>query len=374
MHCMTAFPWYYCCRNKEKELERVIIIAATIRDVAALAGVSPSTVSRTCRNSSSISEKTQEKVRQAMAQLGYEPPGVAETPQENAGRTIGVLLPPSMYSSFENPFFLEVLRGISQYSNEKKVLTALITGSTDQELLETIKAHTRNRSVNAYIVLFSRVDDPVVEHLYNEGIDYVQIGQPSNHPNETVAVDNDNISAGQDAARYLLGLGHTRIAFVGAGVQHWYSVARRNGVRLCLQDQGLDLKPEWTIEAEADSSEPLDQLRAILDPADPERPTAIIAADEMHAIMVRQICAEAGLQVPRDISLVSFNNSIVSHLTAPALTSIDVNAQQLGIEAALQAIKHLENPSLMPSRTLVPYKLIERDSSRDLNEDKEKDQ
>lgn len=113
-------------------------MAATIRDVAALAGVSPSTVSRTCRNSSSISLKTQEKVRQAMAQLGYEPPAGALAQQETGLRTVGIILPSSRTSSFENPFFLEVLRGITQLCNEKKVLTALITGKDDAELLDSV--------------------------------------------------------------------------------------------------------------------------------------------------------------------------------------------------------------------------------------------
>lgn len=337
-------------------------MSATIRDVAALAGVSPSTVSRTCRNSSSISEKTREKVRQAMAELGYEPPVYTESSRESAGRTIGIILPPSENASFENPFFLEVARGISQYSNEKKVLTALITGKDDQEILETIRTHARNRSVGSYIVLFSRKDDPIVEYLYSEGIEYVQIGRPSNHPNETVSVDNDNISAGQEAARYLYELGHRKIGFLGASAEHWYSVARRNGIRLFLQDQGLDLPASWTVEVDYEKENPLQQLREVLHPQNAEHPTAMIAADEMHALLIRQICAEYGLRIPEDLSLVSFNNSIVSHLAKPALTSIDVNAQQLGVEAALQAIKHMENPNLLSSRTLVPYQLIERQS------------
>lgn len=337
-------------------------MAVTIRDVAALAGVSPSTVSRTCRSSSSISLKTQEKVRQAMAQLGYEPPGAAGTQTESSLRTVGIILPSSDRASFENPFFLEVLRGITQLCNEKKVLTALVTGKDDRELLESVQTHTKNRLVNAWILLFSQEGDPVAEYLYSEGIDYVQIGQPSSHPNETVAVDNDNIAAGQEAAKYLCGLGHRVIAFIGDAPRHRFSTARLAGVRLQLQELGLDLPADCTAQVDMDDPEVLDKIRRALFPETGPRPTAAVAADEMHAVLIRQVCHQNGLHIPEDLSLISFNNSIVSTIASPALTSIDINARQLGMEAALQAIKHLENPDLMASRTLVPFQLIERES------------
>lgn len=342
-------------------------MAATVRDVAALAGVSPSTVSRTLRNSSSISEKTQEKVRDAMAQLGYEPPKTDFTTKEKDGsvRNIGVILPPAPSASFENPFFLEVLRGISQYCNEQSYMTSLIAGKDNDEILSTIRALVRNKSISGFIVLFSRTEDPIVDYLYDEGIDYVQIGQPTSHPNDTFAVDNDNISAGQEAARYLYDLGHRRIGFLGSSIENRFSVARRNGVRLFLGDQGLSLNPDWCVESDYGNPEAITHLKNMLGADYESRPTAMICGDEMHAISLRQMAAEIGLKIPDDLSILSFNNSVISQMTDPQLTSIDVNALQLGIEAAIQAVKHRENPGLMPSRTLVPYQLIERDSCKE---------
>ena len=88
-------------------------MAVTIRDVAALAGVSPSTVSRTCQNSPSISEDTKRRVRQAAKQLGYAMGG--DPAQSPTPRTIGVILPPSAREVYENPFYLEMIRGINQF-------------------------------------------------------------------------------------------------------------------------------------------------------------------------------------------------------------------------------------------------------------------
>ena len=91
----------------------------TIKDVAALAGVSPSTVSRTCKDHPSISRQTKEKVRQAMAKLGYEPNFQASSLATQNSRTVGIILPPSEWEAYQNPFYLEMIRGISQYCNQK---------------------------------------------------------------------------------------------------------------------------------------------------------------------------------------------------------------------------------------------------------------
>ena len=105
-------------------------MAVTIRDVAALAGVSPSTVSRTCKNHPSISRETKEKVRQAMAQLGYEP----NVPSGNgqASQLIGIILPPSSRDVYENAFYLEAIRGISQFCNGREYVSTIVTGQDDQ--------------------------------------------------------------------------------------------------------------------------------------------------------------------------------------------------------------------------------------------------
>ena len=91
-------------------------MAVTIKDVAALAGVSSSTVSRTCKNNPSISEETKEKVRRAMAQLGYEPNFQASNLASKNSSTIRIILPVSARVAYENPFYLEAIRGVSHSS------------------------------------------------------------------------------------------------------------------------------------------------------------------------------------------------------------------------------------------------------------------
>lgn len=112
-------------------------MAVTIKDVAKLAGVSPSTVSRTCKNHPSISQETKDRVKKAMEELGYEQNNL----QQNISmRKIGVVFPKSKTDVYENPFYLEAIKGIGKYCNKKQYTLLVITGETDEELIRSIKA------------------------------------------------------------------------------------------------------------------------------------------------------------------------------------------------------------------------------------------
>ena len=93
-----------------------------------------------------------------------------------------------------------------------------------------------------------------------------------------------------------------------------------------------------------------------------DRPTAVVVCDDILALTLEQICRELKLSLPEDLSIVSFNNSLVARLTTPKLSSVDVNSYQLGIEAASQMIKHIANPNLMATKILVPHHLVVRES------------
>lgn len=202
----------------------------TIKDVAALAGVSPSTVSRTCKDHPSISRQTKEKVRQAMAKLGYEPNFQASSLATQNSRTVGIILPPSEWEAYQNPFYLEMIRGISQYCNQKQYINTVITGQNEDEILQAIKTMARTGLAEGFIVLYSREQDPVLDYLYEEGLLYVLIGKACRNVNQTIYVDNDNVLAGREAAEYLLNLGHVRIACLSGDHSLLYNHDRKWGI------------------------------------------------------------------------------------------------------------------------------------------------
>lgn len=335
-------------------------MAVTIKDVAALAGVSPSTVSRTCKNNPSISEETKERVRKAMAELGYEPNFQASNLASQNSRTIGIILPASAKEVYENSFYLEAIQGISHYCNGRQYMTTIVTGQDETEILDAVRSMSRSGKVDGFIILYSKKEDPVIDYLFNEGLLYILIGKATQYTNQTIYIDNDNLLAGREAAEYLYQLGHRRIAYLGSDSSLMFSADRKAGYQLALASHQLPVRPEYCVEVKNVSENNEEVIRGLLMQKD--RPTAILVSDDILAVSLERVCLENHLAIPEDLSIISFNNSLFARLTSPQLTSIDIGAGQLGSEAASQIINHIENPNLLATKIIVPHHLIERDS------------
>lgn len=335
-------------------------MAVTIKDVAALAGVSPSTVSRTCKNNPSISEETKERVRKAMAELGYEPNFQASNLASQNSRTIGIILPASAKEVYENSFYLEAIQGISHYCNGRQYMTTIVTGQDEAEILNAVRSMSRSGKVDGFIILYSKKDDPVIDYLFNEGLLYILIGKATQYTNQTIYIDNDNLLAGREAAEYLYQLGHRRIAYLGSDSSLMFSADCKAGYQLALASHQLPVRPEYCVEVKNVSENNEEAIRGLLMQKD--RPTAILVSDDILAVSLERVCLENHLAIPEDLSIISFNNSLFARLTSPQLTSIDIGAGQLGSEAASQIINHIENPNLLATKIIVPHHLIERDS------------
>lgn len=331
----------------------------TLKDVAALAGVSPSTASRVCKNNPSISRETKEKVRKAMEQLGYEPSTQA-IGQESANHTIGIILPPSPKESFENSFHLEVIRGISQFCNQHGYINTIITGQDEEEILLALTNIVKSGQVDGYIITYSKQNDCIVDYLYSEGLLYVIIGKAHRFANQTVYVNNDNVLAGQEATEYLIAKGHKNIAYLGSDSSFMFSADRKTGYQLALLNNGIEVNPDNIVELPFIPEENSTTVQELL--CRKNRPTAILVNDDIFAVALERTCIEIGFSIPKDLSIISFNNSLFARITSPQLTSIDINSIQLGIEAASQIINHIENPNLLATKIIVPHKLIERNS------------
>ena len=332
----------------------------TIKDVAALAGVSPSTVSRTCKDHPSISRQTKEKVRRAMAQLGYEPNFQASNLASQSSRTIGIILPASEQEAYQNSFYLETIRGISQLCNQKQYINTVITGENEEEILQGIRTMARSGQAEGFIVLYSRTHDPIVEYLSGEGLLYVLIGKAYHNANQTIYVDNDNVLAGKEAASYLIRMGHQRIAYISPDNSLLFAKNRKTGYIAALLEHQLPVRPEYCIEMNCPPEKRSAMLKELLSSSG--RPTAVLVSDDILAMFVAGACGGLRLSVPGDLSILSFNNSLFAQLSYPQLTSVDVNARQLGIEAAAQMISHIENPGLPATKIIVPHVMVERDS------------
>lgn len=339
-------------------------MAVTVKDVARLAGVSPSTVSRVCNNNPAISPQTRDRVQKAMLELGYELPAPAEAPVPPAVRSVGIVLPPSDRETYENTFYLKAIRGIGQVCNQRQVASTVVTGKDYEEILQSIQALHRSGSVDGFIMLYSKKDDIVIDYLNEQELLYVIVGKPSTQAGQTICIDNDNLLAGREAADYLYSLGHRRIGYIGSRNDFIYASDRRSGYQLSLLQHELPVRPDYCVEMESVSTSGAEALQALL--RQPDRPTAFVVSDDILALALERVCVQMHLRIPEDVSIIAFNNSLYAQLTSPQLTVVDINSYRLGQEAAAQIISHAENPELMAAKIVVPHRIVERDSCQRL--------
>lgn len=335
-------------------------MAVTIKDVAKLAGVSPSTVSRVLNNNSSISRETRDRVQKAVDELGYELPTVSEAVNPHTVGQIGIVLPPSVKEAYENTFYLKAIRGISQVCNQRQVALSVVTGKDYEEVLSSVQTLHRTSRIEGFILLYSRKNDIVVDYLCEQGLLYVVVGKAGELANQTITVDNDNLLAGREATDYLYDLGHRRIGYLGSKNDFMYSAERRAGYQLSQLLHGMEARPDYCIELESVISPATEDLRALLRRED--RPTAFVVSDDMLALALERTCARMNLSIPEDMSIIAFNNSLYSQLASPQITTVDINSILLGQEAAAQIIRHAENPNLSTTKIVVPHIIVERDS------------
>jgi DNA-binding LacI/PurR family transcriptional regulator len=333
-------------------------MTVTIKDVAKLANVAPSTVSRVIANSPRISEKTKERVRKAMKELGYHPNFIARSLANQSTQVIGLVMPSSADKVFQNPFFPEVIRGIGMGAHEKQYALHMSTGATADEIYEGVVQMVQGRRVDGVVVLYSKIEDEILTYLLEQNFPFVVIGKPFKNVDQITHVDNDNYRAAKEATEYLIQLGHERIGFVGGNLNLVVTIDRLLGYEKAIRNANLEYRDEYIVHEEflkEGGQEAVSELMSLKNP-----PTALVVADDLMALGVLNMLDEMNIRVPDDISVVSFNNVLIAEIARPPLTSVDINIYQLGYEAAKTLIEKIEKPDSPVKRTIIPHKLVKR--------------
>jgi len=332
----------------------------TIKDVAKLAGVNPSTVSRVLAGSPLISEKTREKVKKAMAELGYHPDLNARNLARNETGTLGLVLPRAAEELFQNPFFPEVLRGITSQARKAGYDLLLSSGTTEREEREAVLRLVDGRRCDGLILLVSRTDDVLMKELEKRAFPAVVIGKPLN--NYRVGfVDNDNIGASFLATNYLIQKGHRQIGLIVGALGLVVSLDRLEGYKKAIKSAGFSFDRRYVVSA--DFSEE-GGYRGVyeLKKRFKNLPGAILCADDLQAFGAYRAIRELGLRVPEDVSVVGFNNVPLSSFVTPPLTTVDIHIYELGTKAVELLIQIVKGGIAEIPGVLVPVSLIERNS------------
>ena len=339
-------------------------MASTIKDVARLAGVSISTVSRVANNASNVSPPIRKKVLRAIKALNYTPNIVARSLEARSLKNIAVVMGRTMDQAFSNPDFFVILQGITSTLVKQEYSTLLLTDLKQSMELEHCIKLIRSGAVQGVIVVGSFVHDPLLSRLLEEDCPFVLIGYPPDNPDiyttpfNTVST-NDKQSAYQ-AVRFLLERGHRRIGLVHAPLSYAANRKRYDGYIEAITEAGLRIDHTLIASTSYEVSETVSADTALLTVAHP--PTAVFCTDDYKATGVLRAALGLGMRVPEDLSVMGHNNYQISELTTPPLTTVTVPMFELGRSAGEILMRKITDPSTPIENLFFPNRLLIRDT------------
>jgi DNA-binding LacI/PurR family transcriptional regulator len=331
----------------------------TIKDIAKLAGVSPSTVSRVIADNRRISPATKERVKKLMTELDYHPNMIARSLIKRTSHTLGLILSRSTDSAFSNPFFSEIIRGISAVTQSYHYNLMLATAEDYAEEARQCLEMVTEKRVDGILLLASRVNDELIPELLQNNYPFVVVGR-SPEINKCYSVNNDNIQAAYSAVRYLFNLGHQRIALLNGPEEYILCQDRYEGYRFAFREFGIENDP-LLVKKGAFSQDDGYRLTLELLTLNPP-PTAIFAVDDLMALGAYKAIKERKLRIPEDIAVVGFNDDPLASVIEPNLTTVRIPIYEMGIAASKMIIALLQNQEVFPAQKILSSELIIRDS------------
>lgn len=321
---------------------RTPVRRVTIRDVADAAGVSGSTASRALTGRGYVAPRVRERVRKAARGLGYVPDAMARHLRQQASHSIGVLV-----SDLRNDFYANLASGVSQQAPTRQYTMMLADDNGSPE--------TEAAAAEAFValrvagVIVTPVSADVTGYLARHGIPVVEVDrQFAAGSCDAVVVDNE--SAAYRVTADLLELGHRRIALV-IDETHWTTGRNRYaGYQTAFADAGVDLDQSLVVTAGWDVVGAQEEAGKLL--RLPQPPTAVFAANNVLAQGVWRAAAEFGLEIPRDLSLVAFDDVPWMSMVRPGITAVAHDAAAMGEAAVTQLVERIRSPDA-PVRTVM---------------------
>jgi len=326
----------------------------TIYDVAKAAGVSIATVSRVLNGYPFVAEKTREKVLRAMQELNYSPNLLAAALMKKNTYTVGLLIP-----DISNPFFAEITRGVEDAANKFGFNIIICNTDNDPEKETKYVNLLLQKSVDGLIFATSEIANQNILMLKERQFPLVLIAREV----EGIEVDvvlADNFQGAYEGVKYLISLGHRRIAFLGESLNIKSTRERQAGYEKALQEAGIPVEAELIVTGLKSLEEAYHRMRLFYPKA---RPTAIFAANDVLAIGAIRALKELGLSIPRDVSVLGFDDTVFASIAEPPLSSVAQPMRQMGKMAMTRLISRIRNKEEKCRRIVLPTKLIIRTST-----------
>lgn len=306
-------------------------MAVTIHDVAKLAGVNSSTVSRVINGKATITPDTKERVYAAMRELDYHPNSLARSLASGLSGAIGVVVNARDAEAFSNVFFSRSLFAIEKVAQARGYQVIIANGA--QSRGGNIENLVKEHKVDGLILPPTTVKPSLLETIGD--FPYVVLGTPDTLRSETCWVDNNNEQGAEMAVRHLQKMGYQKIAYLGGYLKRGFTKRRIRGYQNANEGEETILHTDGTSENA--------YALALTELQKENHPDAFVCNDNLAAFGLLKACKELHLSIPQEIGIVTFDNYPLAEYMDPPLTIVDIDTAMLGEQTAQLLFRRIEN-------------------------------
>ena len=327
--------------------------SVTIKDIARMAGVSHTTVSRALNDSPLINPETKERIKAIAVSLNYTPNYSAKSLVLDRSYNLGLFFS-TLHQGTSAGFLYEAIKGVNDVIKDEYNL--IVRGIDDYKDFH----HVNRKSFDGIIVMSqSASDQPFIEYAAERGIPIVVLNRETDSGGVLNLIPDDKNGA-RRMTEYLLRCGHRRIAVIEGKAGFKSSASRKDGYREALKAFGLPVKDELCVRGDYDLENGYKAMLRLLDL--PDRPTAVFCCSDDMALGAIKAATERGLRVPEDISVAGFDDHLYSAFMTPALTTVRRPIEQMSRSGAEKLIASIDKKSNEDTKLLFHTELVIRDS------------
>ncbi|MGJ8573290.1 MAG: LacI family DNA-binding transcriptional regulator [Hoeflea sp.] len=335
-------------------------VRPNLKDIAQRAGVSTATVSRALSGSNLIAEATVDRIRAVADEFGYRPNVKARNFRTQKAMAVLIVV-----RDIGNPFYLEIFKGVERIARQAGYSVLMANTEGDEEREVEYFEMLSDGLADGMILMTGAVPETIRHRKGGCGNVVVALEMVEELTVPQILIDNE--AAAFEAVNHLIALGHTRIAHIAGPIPEGMSLRRRKGYRLAMQRASLEIPDGYECQGSFNMQNGERCARALLD-IEP-RPTALFAASDEMAFGAIRHAYKRGLSVPRDLSVIGFDNIAFSEAFLPSLTTISQPRLDIGERAMSVLLDVINGKAVSGDPTVLPTELIVRESTAVPNPD-----
>jgi Transcriptional regulators len=336
---------------------------STIYEIAKLAGVSPTTVSKVINNYPDVSDKTRAKIKKILDEENFLPNSQAQFLSTKRTWTLGIVYFEDLGVGLNHPFFSGVIEAFKRQA-DKHGYSLLFGSKNDRLKNDTFLEYFKYRCVDGIAIICTDPNDKETLELIKSDFPIVVIDMINKN---TSTVSSDSIEGCNLAVKYLYDLGHRKIAHITGSnsSDNWQSSIRKKGYEKAMKKFNLEIPEGYIVNGvNFDVTGGYKAMKELLKLKD--RPTAVFAACDNIAFGAIDAMKEEGINIPEDISIIGYDDIEIARYITPRLTTIRQNREEIGKTAVDLLVKQINEKEKLKINKIIPVELVVRDSCKKL--------